>query len=539
MRNRSRSRSRVLPRVLDRLSGLLVIGSLLFAPWAFGTVHPVSIRIMNGMGYALGLITLWQIWSDRKHKQKTSTTASSPGHHPYGWLPSILAAFSVAIVLYAFIHAINARSTFDPPSLSYTYNESFISWLPHSFDSAKSWPEWFRILAMTCYFWGTYYWLGASPQKSSRRRENEVPLPEEGPESPLFSRPLPRRVTLMLTVMAVNAGLIAFVGILQKLDGSGRLLWILEPNFLKKSIHHFGPFAYRGNAASFLNLSWPLSLLLFVNLMTASKRIHGSSRTGSSSYIALVPPLGLAFLGCLATDSRAGAALAIGLVIPTVIALEWRSRSSRRRRIVFGIALLAVSLTAFQFLAGTKAFDRLRSTARTLSGKADLQEQRAGRVSGRTDIYRHLPPMFRDHATWGSGPGTFASIYHLYRGEGRLVWGNYIPIAMSAWAHCDPAEFLITFGVPGTLLLVIPLGLILWTIPITRKRSSHFNGHDHWILLVGLGGLLTHSLFDFPLQVYSVLHLFIVTLAITTRLSQTMAISAGSTAPKDSLPATD
>ena len=43
-------------RASDALSGILILGMVIFGPWAFGTTQPATIRIMNLADYTLGLL---------------------------------------------------------------------------------------------------------------------------------------------------------------------------------------------------------------------------------------------------------------------------------------------------------------------------------------------------------------------------------------------------------------------------------------------------------------------------------------------------
>src|ERR1035438_2306944 len=50
-----------LYRISDALTEGLVYFAILFGPWAFGTTQPWSIQVMNGVGFALGLLWLGKL----------------------------------------------------------------------------------------------------------------------------------------------------------------------------------------------------------------------------------------------------------------------------------------------------------------------------------------------------------------------------------------------------------------------------------------------------------------------------------------------
>ncbi|MBL9126404.1 MAG: O-antigen ligase family protein [Verrucomicrobiales bacterium] len=121
------------------------------------------------------------------------------------------------------------------------------------------------------------------------------------------------------------------------------------------------------------------------------------------------------------------------------------------------------------------------------------------RMSGRGEIYANARRMAEDYVWWGSGPGTFASMYQFYLKPGQ-VW--------AAYAHHDWLETRITFGRVGFAGVALALVLLL-------VRSWSGGGLSVMPLLVAfwwlaLGGCLTHAVFDFPFQVYSVAFLFVV-----------------------------
>ncbi len=135
---------------------------------------------------------------------------------------------------------------------------------------------------------------------------------------------------------------------------------------------------------------------------------------------------------------------------------------------------------------------------------ADLSD----RMSGRGEVYANARRMADEHVWWGSGPGTFGSLYQFYRNPGQ-TW--------AAYAHDDWLETRITFGRIGSTLIVLALALILvrsWTgpgLPVLPILTAFW-----WL---ALGGCLVHAIFDFPFQIHSVLLLFIVIAATLTVLT--------------------
>jgi hypothetical protein len=100
---------------------------------------------------------------------------------------------------------------------------------------------------------------------------------------------------------------------------------------------------------------------------------------------------------------------------------------------------------------------------------------------------------------FGTGPGTFGSIYQLYRSNPSQTWAAYV--------HDDWLETRITFGWVGFSGVVAML-LILFI------RAFGTGGLDvpfefFALATLALGGCLMHAKFDFPFQIYSVVLLFL------------------------------
>ncbi|MCK6500207.1 MAG: hypothetical protein L6Q38_12105, partial [Nitrospira sp.] len=120
------------------------------------------------------------------------------------------------------------------------------------------------------------------------------------------------------------------------------------------------------------------------------------------------------------------------------------------------------------------------------------------RMSGRNEVYENATEMLHQYPVWGSGAGTFASMYQFHRKPWQ-DWAGYL--------HNDWMEFRITLGPIGLGIIVVGLLLLL-------LRSLLGPGLAAIRIIVGLWwiallGCLAHARFDFPFQIYSVLFLFV------------------------------
>jgi O-antigen ligase len=118
--------------------------------------------------------------------------------------------------------------------------------------------------------------------------------------------------------------------------------------------------------------------------------------------------------------------------------------------------------------------------------------------------------MASDNALFGTGPGTFETMYQLYRRSSTDEWLAYM--------HNDWLETLITFGWLGAA----PIFLTALLVFSHRFWSGGIYGNKYFVMLlwVSLGGCLVHACFDFPFQIHSVLTLFLVLCAVLSCLSR-------------------
>jgi O-antigen ligase len=131
--------------------------------------------------------------------------------------------------------------------------------------------------------------------------------------------------------------------------------------------------------------------------------------------------------------------------------------------------------------------------------------------AGREAMYEAARPMAQDYPWFGTGPGTFGTVFQLYRISNATFW--------PAQLHNDWLETRITFGRLGLGLLLAALALVgvRWFVP------GGVRGHRRLAALawLALAGCLTQARFDFPFQVHSTLLLFLVICAILLNLSRT------------------
>ena len=489
-----------LYRVCEDLTGCLVYLMVVFSPWAFGTTQPWSIWTMNVAGYALGVLLAVKLvirwlkgyrpprWDDRTPDgSKTSSLLSAPK------LIKALAWLSVGILLYCLVSALNAYATYHRYELSFEYH-SCIPWLPHTFDSTLTWEFFWAHLGLAFSFWGVRDWLmGKTGDEAA-----PVSLPG-GPDKTGVPDLLPARLRRLLWLLAINGGLLGLEGIVQRLEGSGNLLFLVKPRINQEAITQFGPYAYRANAAQYFNLLWPVGLGFWWILHRARgfKR-HTHHWVLASSVIMAACPI--------ISTSRGGAMITIGILLVGTVFLvashflfAANPGETRRAGMAKVILIIAFGLAALS-LGYSFGWKSLRPR---------LGEMENG-FEGREETYATARPMAADYPVFGTGPGTFETVFQLYRISTDTYW--------PAQLHNDWLETRITFGWAGSALIALALGAVF----LRWFARGGIHGARRFVMLVwlALAGCLAHARYDFPFQIHSIVFLFLLLCAVLSNLSR-------------------
>ena len=488
-------------RTCDRLSEGLVYFMVVFSPWAFGTssTQPWSVWVMNVAGYTLGTLLFVKLairwrsgyqparWCDAAGGLATSEAPASNG--AARCLTASLAFLTSAILLYCLVAALNARATYNPLRMDFTYH-THLNWLPHSYDSNRTWQIFFNYLALACSFWAVRDWLLGKSAGEERAARNHT-------SSHRRVSYFPARLRRLLWLLSLNGALLGAQGVAQRFSDSGKLLWLVEPRVNKTVDSQFGPFAYRANAAQYLNLVWPAALGLWWRL-----RREGRQRSGAlgrfrrfAPHALLVCVLLMAACPIIST-SRGGAIIAVGSMIVAAAILLLAMR--RRHPLVkFGVILFfGAAFSVGMYLGWDKLADRM----------IDLGEGYRYREA----MYQTARDIARDYPLFGTGPGTFEPVYQLYRSSPEQYW--------PAQLHNDWLETRLTFGWFGSALIALAFVTMLarWLAPGGMHGGWRFTS----LLWLALAGCLVHARFDFPLQMYSILFLFLLHCAILFTLSR-------------------
>jgi hypothetical protein len=336
-------------------------------------------------------------------------------------------------------------------------------------------------------------------------------------------------------------------GIAQRVEGSGHLLFILEPRINKAAKSQFGPYAYRGNAAAYFNLLWPVCLGFWWTL--------GRSREGGSRHHLLLLCAVLMAACPMVCSSRAGAVVDLGLLAAgtgflLLSGLRPGSRSAERggsgsressghgRRGSRpggephrGSAMMRSGASATYRQPRQDAVKRILTLSSRTRPALLLGFCAGALVLGYVFGWKMLEPrwshfaedyafrdilsdqawpMAADYPVFGTGPGTFATVFNLYRSSTETTW--------PAQVHNDWLETRITFGWAGSALIALAFATVLvrWFLP------GGMHGGTRFVVLtwLALAGCVAHARYDFPFQIYSILFLFLVLCAILSDLTR-------------------
>jgi len=471
----------------DSATKWLLYFTVVFAPWAFGTTQPWSIGVMNVAGCLLGglLAGKWTVrWATG---WEAAVPAAACEARPKGarWPLSVLAGLTVLMLGYCLTSAVNARATYLTAERGFDYHDC-LAWLPHSYDSTSSWRAFWAYLALAAMFWGARDWIMGGRQG---------PTPDErGLAGWRRGLRLPERLQRLLWLVSVNGALLALEGTLQRTCATNRLLWLVQPFYDKNPDNQFGPYAYRGNAAQYLGLVWPLTLGFWCLLrLGATHKLRQRSTANL-----LLPCAMLTAIAPLISLSRAGALISCGTTVMAAILLLGAGRQAGWKW-KLGLAGFLAAVLALGWLVGwTGLAKRFKTT----------QEDFA---SGRGRAWQVSLRMARDYPVFGTGPGTFESVYQLYR---RTPYEDWF-----AFAHNDWLETVVTFGRVGFSGVVFMLILAVsgWSL-----RCGSIPAHRVLVrfLWLSLAGCLLYAVVDFPFQIYSVRFLFLLVCSILSCLSR-------------------
>jgi O-antigen ligase len=244
-----------------------------------------------------------------------------------------------------------------------------------------------------------------------------------------------------------------------------------------------GFFANANHMATLLVIS-----LAFLGALLAAAR--GGSVQRYSAAVALVAGASLVVLvGLVLNGSLAGFGLALPVAAATLLLVLPVARRTRRLLVAGAVALLAAAAIALT-MTPTGTQDRGAATS----------------VSSRAEMFETTSTAIRDFLPFGSGLGTFRTVYQLYEDHDAIT-NTRVP-----HAHNDYAELVLELGIAGILL--IGAFLLWWVSAAARTWRVADATPFARAASIASAAILAHSAVDYPLRTAAISAAFAMCLAL-------------------------
>ncbi len=445
--------------IINKFIEIIIYFIIIFCPFAFGTTENWSMLVVNTACYLLGILFIVDKFLINIHRNRNLNLGKKERI-----LNVILPALLLLLLLYIFISANNFRAYYDLDTKLYYYNENYVKWLPHSYNSKATWDIFYQYLGLFSLFWATCHWIFVRKNKKDDTR-----------------------IMRILNVIVITGAFLAVESLFQRIyydDGRGKLLFLIQPKINSANLSQLGPFAYRSNGATYLNIIWPIAIGLYA-MYNDNKVIH-KTKMGNNFKIMYIPIIILIISASLNSLSRGAIiTLIIQLVILMFIIVFYF-----KRKLIFTYAIM-ICISLIVFYINTWDYTEHR-----------LSEMLIDNFSGRIQIYETILKITNDYSIFGSGPGTFETIIQFEINETMNAWHS--------WAHCDYLEYYLTFGLIGCIN--IGLIILIYLIIIFRRLAN--KSFLFFCIIIGFIGTFIHAIVDFPLQTYTILTLLIILSAI-------------------------
>ncbi|MGE5564054.1 MAG: O-antigen ligase family protein [Bacillota bacterium] len=286
--------------------------------------------------------------------------------------------------------------------------------------------------------------------------------------------------------VALIAGTLAGIalGALQVASAAGDLSpWYLYPDTsIGKGV---GFFANADHMATLLVVTIPFLAAVIAAARTASMQRY-SAIVAVAVGVGLLVVVGLALNGSLA---------GYGLALPVIAAslLVILPPASRLRLWVVALAAILV----------VGALAALETTA---IGSGRIGEHASNSVESRADLVKTTSHAVADFMPFGSGLGSFRSVYALYENPWNVTETYVIH------AHNDYLEVALELGVAGIVLML--LFLAWWAAAVWRAWRTAEAGPFARAAAIASAAVLIHSLVDFPLRTAAIAACFGMCLAL-------------------------
>lgn len=455
----------------DRFVEIGLYGLIVLTPLAFGTVESWSIALAEVGIYAIALV--WGLTMVSAGEIRIERTALN-----LCWL--LVLIFGLLQVIPLPLQAIRIIS----PKAAALYEQiGFDSHLAASRHTLSLVPyatrqALMRLLALALLFWVAVNHLQTRAQVDR----------------------------IVRVVMTTGFGLALF-GIIQHFAGNGKLYWVRE---LTQGGSLFGPYVNHNHFAGYMEMVIPLTIgYIVANRRPTSdssgnwrsRLLHWGTPQASRSLLAFFGGL-IMSVALLLTGSRAGLFSFFCSIL--FMAVLFSSRRLRSKRLWGMLAsFVALGLTYALWLNP----DRVLQTFTILWVGTDDPS-----FHGRILVWQDTLRLGHDFRWSGTGLDTYIWAFPLYKQPliGQEVYD---------YAHNDYLQAFAEGGLP--LIAIFALAMLWGGTQLLNGWSQHEGPHARGIglgLLAGLVAMLVHSAYDFNLHILANAILFVLLLALASRV---------------------
>lgn len=313
-----------------------------------------------------------------------------------------------------------------------------------------------------------------------------------------------KRLTILLSVLLVSGAAQAFYGSFMTLSGIEWLVLEKKEHYLG---HATGTFVNRNHLAGYLELTMACGIGLLMALRDGRpfswRNLLETLLSGKAMLRIL---LVIMVIGLVMTHSRGGNAAFFTALLLVGGLLAFRDKANRKRNtLILASILLIDMLIISQYFGLEKLKDRLVNTridAVVVDGQV-VERQ----TEDRDEVFGYALPLFTDKPLTGQGAGSFEAVFQQVAGPDIVAYFDH--------AHNDYLQFLIEYGLIGTLLLLgfVLLALVHAVRTLWRQESLYRSGVAFGVLMA-LVAMAIHSLSDFNLQIPANAATFVVVCAI-------------------------
>jgi O-antigen ligase len=279
-----------------------------------------------------------------------------------------------------------------------------------------------------------------------------------------------REVRTVGTALVIFGSTLSLFAVLQNLSSPTKLYGLLTPRF---GGWIYGPYVNHNHYAGLMEMLIPVPL------------VFAFSRFGSQRERWIAASAAAFMAATIFLSGSRGGMIAFMVEMAIFLALAFRERQKQNTALLLG-AFLLVAIAMIAWTGGHEVKARIATFAS--NQHSDLA------TDIRLQIDRDILRMSMHRSLLGWGQGTFADVYPQFR--------SFYTDSLVNAAHNDFLQVLAETGIVG-------FGIMLWFLVITlrnalrksAKWSSNLNGAVAVAALLGISGILVHSLVDFNMQI--------------------------------------